>query len=176
MNFKRVTGEIIQKDIKSIKNYCEKNRAYLSMANLHGANLYRANLYRADLHGANLHGADLSGTNLRGANLSGANLYGANLYEANLSGANLSGANLSGAIKIKGKTKVYQLLGFIYPVVIFIDEEKTVMKIGCEVKTLKDWKKIKDKTIEEMHGKSSMKEWKKKKHIIFNFCDMIKKG
>ena len=106
----------------------------LTVNDLRGANLTEADLRGADLYEANLRGADLRGADLTEGNLTEANLYGANLYGANLRGANLRGADLGEIIgSIKNNPIIIQ--GFKYNVIIWDNHAK----IGCQVKTFKEW-------------------------------------
>ena len=106
-------------------------------ANLRDANLERSDWRGAYLQGADLRGADLQGANLRGTNLERANLRGANLERADLRGAYLERANLERA-DLRGaylKNTVLPMYCIWSASVI----DKTLIKIGCETKTPKEW-------------------------------------
>lgn len=80
--------------------------------------------------------ADLGGANLRGANLRGANLYGANLRGANLGDA----AGSDEPAKVGGSCVV--LTGDAGYWWMFADTNAgPVLRFGCELRTVKDWKK-----------------------------------
>jgi uncharacterized protein YjbI with pentapeptide repeats len=159
--------------------------ANLTGANLRGAELACAYLRGADLRGANLRGADLTGANLRGADLTDADLRDANLYGANLTGADLRDADLTGAylesadlryadlrdatygegIEIGQNPK--QILGGYFSVFVF----KTHIKIGCEIKTLSQWRKTTIKAIAAEHGKQAGKEWRIWKKALLDMAE-----
>ena len=114
-----------------------ENKADLSGADLRWADLSEANLSWANLSGADLSEANLSRANLRWANLSGANLIGANLSWADLIGAN--GNNHELKTVQSGKYS--------------ITFSASVMAIGCEQHTIKQWFRFTKKQIAAMdHG------------------------
>ena len=106
----------------------------------------------AAIHWAIENKANLSGANLRGANLSWANLSGANLSWANLSWANLSEANLSGANLSRANGNNHELKT-VQSGKYSITFSASVMAIGCEQHTIKQWFRFTKKQIAAMdHG------------------------
>jgi len=152
IEIKNRQGEIIiTGEYESVKDACEKKRAYL-----HGAYLRGADLSEAYLRGADLRGADLSEAYLRGADLRGANLHGANLHGAYLGGAYLGGAkNISlPIINISGtQHSIFYMDGKI--------------RIGCVEKTIPEWLLEYEKIGKEnKYTDEQIKEYKK-------YIDMI---
>ena len=152
IEIKNRAGEIIiTGEYESVKDACEKKRAYLHGAYLREADLSEAYLRGADLSGANLRGADLGGADLRGADLSGAYLHGAYLRGAYLHGAkniSLPIINISGT-----QHSIFYMDGKI--------------KIGCVEKTIPEWLLEYEKIGKENdYTEEQIKEYKK-------YIDMI---
>ncbi len=152
---------------------------YLRGANLQEANLRGANLQEADLGGANLQGvylkranlerADLHGANLQEADLHGADLQGAYLYRANLQEAYLQGAIIGQDHILSSSNFRYFELSDYY-CYIFESERGLVMKIGCEVHLVEDWKNFTDKEILKMDGQRALSFWHKDKETLMRKC------
>ena len=121
---------------------------------------------RADLRGVDLRWVDLRGANLRGANLRGANLSRANLRWADLRWADLRWANLRGADLSDAKLDVDITNGIVLltpgPYVFLKGKDK--IKIGCELKTLAEWKKVTEKQAIKLG--LNKKYYKAYKHLL----------
>ncbi len=145
--------------VKAVEEGADLRGAYLRGAYLRGAYLRGAYLRGADLRGAYLRGADLTGAYLRGAYLRGAYLRGADLRGAYLRGAYLTGADLTGAyltgadltgadltgddgekITIEKAVVITGLYKYIVMPIIAKDGTQYV-KMGCYVRTVKEWNK-----------------------------------
>ena len=154
--------------------------ADLRGANLGDADLRDANIRDADLRGANLRGADLSGANLRDANLGDAdlrdaNLRGANLRDANLRGANLRGANLRGAnlrdANLGDAKNAPLIINGLHWIVSI--NGLGVMRIGCQIHMVEEWKSFNDDQISEMDS-HALAFWNKNKAMLLSICDSYK--
>jgi hypothetical protein len=136
--------------------------AYLSGANLRRANLYGAYLSGADLSGADLGWADLYGADLRWADLSRADLRRADLSRADLRWAYLSGAYLSRAdlrwadlygadlTNTKFDVDISEGIVLLTPGPYMFLKGKDKIKIGCEIRTLAQWKRVSKKKAHEL--------------------------
>ena len=128
-----------------------------------GANLYGAEMCGANLRGANLRGADLCDANLCDANLRGADLHGANLHGANLYGAEMCGANLYGDKLTKNPLFLFNLQ---WGIVV----TTSILKIGCQVHPISDWRSFDDDKISSM-APDALDFWRKNKAAILALCD-----
>ena len=79
--------------------------------------------------------------------------------------ANLRRAKLSEKIILKMNPKVKQLTGYKWNIIFFLSSEEKIIKIGCEVHYLEEWKSFTDEQIEKMDP-GGLKDWKKYRHII----------
>lgn len=97
------------------------------------------------------------------ANLCGADLYGANLRGADMCGANLCGADMCGDKLTKNPLF---LLNLQWDVVV----TTTILKIGCQIHTISDWRSFDDDKISSM-APDALGFWRKNKVAILALCD-----
>lgn len=93
-----------------------------------------------------------------GANLRDADLYGANLRGANLRGADLCGDKLT-------KNPLF-LLNLQWDIVV----TTTLLKIGCQIHPIPDWRSFDDDKISSM-APDALEFWRKNKVAILALCD-----
>ncbi|MCU0570822.1 MAG: pentapeptide repeat-containing protein [Oculatellaceae cyanobacterium Prado106] len=141
----------VKVQIKQHRLWLESNGEEGASVNWSESNLSAANLQNVDLKDANLSAANLQNANLRSANLSFADLSDADLSHADLSYANLSYANLSHAdlsqvnlhFAIGNMREVKSTHFELFSAVWYCDAAGEIMVcIGCERKSLKEWKTI----------------------------------
>ncbi len=93
---------------------------------------------------------------------------------AYLQGANLQEADLRGAII--GRDHILSSSNFRYFELsnyycyIFESERGLVMKIGCEVHLVEDWKNFTNKEILKMDGQRALSFWHKDKETLMRKC------
>ena len=90
----------------------------------------------------------------------------ANFSYANFSYANFSYANFSSAVSNMGNHHSMQLESYA------IFYTNSLLVIGCEHHSIKEWEKFTDKEILEMDGKKALKFWRKWKEFIFKAIEL----
>lgn len=135
--------------------------------NLQGADLYQANFRWSQLRGSRFVNADLQYADFRRADLTGVDFTGANLTGATFSGANLTDVNMykcrmSPKIVNRSRKPPIEYTGRDYRCLCV----GSIIKIGCQVRYRKDWKKLTENDARRLDGHRALQFWNNERDEI----------